>query len=94
MGTQRGLQRDADAGRAPVVLAAPRLVHPPKHPPEAVTDALRRSNGNVSAAARALGQDPKTLWQRVRRNPALMPAGCVALPPGGMRREYRRAGGV
>lgn len=63
---------------------------PKKHPDAVVTAALREHRGNVSAAARSLGQWPKTLWSRVRRNPSLWPEGFEALKAGGMPGSMRR----
>ena len=62
---------------------------PPKHSGAVVTAAIVAARGNLSAAARALGQDPKRVWDRVRRNPSLWPEGVVRLPPGGLRGEMR-----
>lgn len=65
-------------------------MYPPKHPDAVVTAALCEHRGNVSAAARSLGQWPKTLWSRVRRNPSLWPEGCDALKAGGLLGAMRR----
>lgn len=62
---------------------------PPKHSGATVTAALLAFRGNLSAAARSLGQDPKTLWRRVQRNPALWPDGVERLTPGGLPRVMR-----
>lgn len=58
---------------------------PPKHDGATVTAALLAFRGNLSAAARSLGHDPKTLWRRVQRNPALWPEGVPRLPQGGLQ---------
>lgn len=63
---------------------------PPKHDGAVVTAALRAARGNLSAAARSLGHDPKTLWRRVQRNPALWPDGVPRLLAGGMPGAMRR----
>lgn len=57
---------------------------PPKHSGAVVTAALLAARGNLSAAARSLGHDPKTLWRRVQRSPALWPEGVPRLPAGGL----------
>jgi hypothetical protein len=65
-------------------------MYPAKHPAAVVTDALRAFNGNLSAAARSLGQHPKTLWARVERNPDLWPEGVARLDQGWVPRKARR----
>lgn len=51
------------------------LLSRPHTPPEQVTEALRRANGELSLAAAMLGIDPSALRQRVRDNANLWPAG-------------------
>jgi len=63
---------------------------PPKHDGATVTAALLAFRGNLSAAARSLGHDPKTLWRRVQRNPALWPEGVPRLSAGGLPGAMRR----
>ena len=62
---------------------------PAKHSGAVVTAALRAARGNLSAAARSLGQHPKTLWRRVQRNPALWPEGVPRLLAGGLPMAMR-----
>lgn len=66
------------------------MAFPKRHPDATVTAALAAFRGNLSAAARSLGQQPKTLWQRVQRNPALWPEGVPRLIAGGMPGSMRR----
>lgn len=66
------------------------MSYPQRHSDAVVTATLALTRGNISAAARRLGQVPKTLWTRLKRNPALWPEGAVRLAPGGLPGAMRR----
>ena len=67
------------AGRAAAaaIAAAPHLTGPARRPPlhvmvascarELIVDALKRSNGNLSAAGRALGVSPRMMNYNIKR---------------------------
>ena len=63
---------------------------PKRHSDAVVTNALRAFGGNISAAARSLGQHPKTVWARVERNPDLWPEGVARMEQGWVPRKARR----